>query len=141
MSVVPRRRCAWRSIPADQVRYEYRHSLWIKDGSKDAWPWVSGSAVIGAKEVRVSGLKNGRYRAQLLFAELEEEAQRSLDVTVQGAVIASGFSPAQQAGGTLRGAVLEVPEVVVEDGVLRVGLSAEEGETILSGIELIAVGS
>ncbi len=47
------------------LRYEYQHSLWIENGSEEIWPWVVGSAVIGAGEVQIHGLKDGIYQAKL----------------------------------------------------------------------------
>lgn len=123
--------------PADQVRFDYRHSLWIKNGSKDAWPWVAGSAVIGAKEIQVHGLKNGTYEARLFFAELEEAGKRSFGISVQDVMIESEFVPAEAAGGSLRGVVRKIPAIQVEAGTVRIGLSPKVGETCLSGIELI----
>ncbi|MFT5104581.1 MAG: hypothetical protein ACI8XO_001219 [Verrucomicrobiales bacterium] len=124
--------------PADQIRYDYRHSLWIEDGSAEVWPWVTGSALIGAREVTVRGLKNGNYAVRLLFAELED-AERKFGISVQGVGIESNFSPLAKAGGGFKGVVLEVPAAKISDGLLRISLSPEVGETILGGIELVRV--
>jgi hypothetical protein len=122
--------------PAGSVRYAYRHSLFIENGSEQAWPWVSGSAVIGAKEIRVHGLKNGQYRVRLFFAKLED-SERAFAVSVQSEIVRADFSPATQGGGEMRGVVAEAPSVAVSDGAIRIQLDAKSGETILSGVELI----
>ena len=122
--------------PAGQVRYEYRHSLWIKDPAEAAWPWVSGSAVIGARKIQILGLKNGTYEAKLTFAELED-AGRSFAISVQDTTIEAEFAPAKRAGGKLKGIVLKIPAASVTDGILQIELSPNTGETTLGGIELI----
>jgi len=126
--------------PAEKVRYEYRHSLWVKNGCAEYWPWVSGSAVIGAKEIHVSGLQNGTYEARLIFAELDEKSERSFSVTVQGEVADPNFSPSKRAAGAMRGVALEVPAAIVKDGTMRIKLTSKAGETSLSGLELIRKG-
>ena len=125
--------------PSEKIRHEYRHSLWIENGSEKVWPWVSGSAVIGARTIPRQGLKNGRYQARLFFAELEAPG-RQLQISVQGSVVASDFSPSDKAGGPMRGVALNAPVVRVEDGAIRVQLSAKDGDTILNGLELVRVG-
>ena len=123
--------------PANEARYEYRHSLWIQDPSPSAWPWVSASAVIGARQIRVAGLEDGQYEVRLFFAELEED-ERSFDITVQGDLAEQGFSPSRRAGGPMTATVLKVPSVQVDNGSLLIQLSPQVGETSLSGIELIS---
>lgn len=123
-------------VSGGQLRYDYRHSLWIENPSQEAWPWVAGSVVLGAGEVQVQGLKDGVYRVRLSFAETVGD-QRAFGISIQGELIKREFSPAKVAGGTMRGTVVDVPEVLVEDGSVWVQLTPKVGETCLSGIELI----
>lgn len=55
-------------------------------------------------------------------------------------MIVAAFSPASVAGGRMRGALVSVPGVLVEDGTARIQLAPEVGESCLSGIELIRRG-
>ena len=128
-------------VSGGQLRYDYRHSLWIENASPEVWPWVAGSVVLGAGDIQVQGLSDGVYQVRLIFAETAG-AQRSFGISIQGERIKREFSPAEVAGGTMRGTVVDVPEVLVEDGTVWVQLTPEVGETCLSGIELIRnVGS
>ncbi|MGI9240818.1 MAG: PQQ-binding-like beta-propeller repeat protein, partial [Verrucomicrobiales bacterium] len=99
-------------------RYEYCHSLRIKNGSVELWPWVAGSAVIAAENISVQGLMNGAYELKLSFAELAG-ATRKFSISVQGEEIRSGFDPAEAAGGEMRGVRVAVDAVQVTDGKIQ----------------------
>ncbi len=117
--------------PRERVRYLYRHSLFVRNPSKQAWPWVVGSAVIGAESIRISGLKSGGYQVRLYFGELES-SNRSFGLTVQDEVVETAFNLA----GSSEGIVRTLSTVQVADGTLEVRFTGDTTGSSLSGLEL-----
>ncbi|MEI7730731.1 MAG: PQQ-binding-like beta-propeller repeat protein [Verrucomicrobiota bacterium] len=129
-----------RTEPAEPVTY-YHHSIWIEGG--EGWPWVAASGCQGLRTVTLSGLKNGRYTVRLIFAEPDRAMTsdgRRFDLRVQDRVALSNFSVLAEAGGVLRVVTKTVPKVDVKEGTLTVTLTARQGETLLSGLEIIREG-
>ena len=124
--------------PADP-RYYYEHSIWYAGG--EGWPWVNASCVEGLKSFELSDLKPGAYTVRLFFADRADAAdgQRIQDVTVQGSTVLEAFDVIDAAGGNRSGVVQTLREVAI-DGDFRIQLSAEQGRTLISGIELIRDG-
>jgi hypothetical protein len=75
---------------------------------------------------------------RLVFCEPEEQDGSSVfAVAVNGKKVAGGLDVVKEAGGVLKGYLLEISSVDVEDdGKLQIDLRPEAGETVLSGIEL-----
>ena len=91
----------------------------------------------------VSGLKAGIYIVRLVFAEPDAaivHGGRRFDVRVQDRVALENFDVFADAGGGMRVVTKTISKVAVDDGALTVTLTAREGETVLSGIEIIREG-
>ena len=75
---------------------------------------------------------------RLVFCEPEEQDEPSVfTVAVNGKKISDGLDVVKEARGVLKGYLMEISSVDVEDdGQLQIDLRPEAGETVLSGIEL-----
>jgi hypothetical protein len=126
--------------PEIQVRTEpekpefyYHHSIWMNGGQ--GWPWVAASGVKALRSTTISGLKSGTYTVRLTFAS-PDDAKHVFDIAIQDKPALTKFAlPAKLIATTET-----IPNVQVTDGTLTVKLTALEGETILSGIEIIREG-
>jgi hypothetical protein len=126
--------------PEIQVRTEpekpefyYHHSLWMNGGQ--GWPWVAASGVKGLRSATISGLKPGTYTVRLTFAS-PDDARHVFDIALQDKPALTKLSlPAKLIATTQT-----IPNIQVTDGTLTIKLTALEGETILSGIEIIREG-
>jgi hypothetical protein len=98
------------------------------------WPWVAGSGVKGLHSATISGLKNGTYTVRLTFAS-PDSIQRVFKIALQGETVIDKCKPVEMTAQTET-----CSNVQVTDGSLSVKLTAIEGETILSGIEIIREG-
>ncbi len=125
----------------DALEFYYHHSVWIEGG--EGWPWVAASGVRGLRSATISGLKAGTYTVRLVFAEPNAEitqGTRRFDVRVQNRMALENFDVFAESGGTMRVLTKTIPKVAVTDGALTITLTARDGETILSGIEIIHEG-
>lgn len=113
----------------EKPEFFYQHSLWMKKG--EGWPWVAASGVHGLRRVTLSGLKNGRCTLKLTFSAPDSKKRR-FDVSVQGKVAAQNIQPAE-----LTAQIKIIPDVEITDGTLTVALMAQEGETLLCGLEVL----
>jgi hypothetical protein len=118
------------TIPADPKGY-YHHAVWMKGG--EGWPWVAASGVQGLASVTIRGLKPGKYRVTLTFANPTDE-ERRFDLRLQDQPVASDFS----SGGKMIGAIKSFADLE-SDGSLKLDLVARVGATQLSGIEIVAM--
>jgi PQQ-like domain len=126
--------------PEIQVRTEpekpefyYKHSLWMKGGQ--GWPWVAASGVKALRSVTLSGLKLGTYTVRLTFAA-PDDAKHVFEVALQDKPAPTKIElPAQHIAITQT-----LPNIRVLDGTLTVNLTPQEGETLLSGLEIIRDG-
>ncbi|MFP6766437.1 MAG: malectin domain-containing carbohydrate-binding protein, partial [Planctomycetaceae bacterium] len=127
------------SVAPQNTTAHYRHSLFAAGGR--GWPWVYSSSVAGLESFTLRKLKPGRYTVRLFFAEtLQAKAgERLQDVFVGKKRVAGALDIVTGAGGPLRGLVLELDEVELDD-TFTLRLSSIRGRTLLSGIELIASG-
>jgi len=116
------------TVPAVPETF-YRHSLWMKGG--EGWPWVAASGVKGLQSLTLAGLKNGRYIVRLTFAA-PTVGEHRFDVTLQGQPALRGVQPKLMLAETRT-----VSPVQVEAGSLTLTLIADQGTTLLSGVELI----
>jgi hypothetical protein len=116
------------TVPAELATF-YRHSLWMKGG--EGWPWVAASGVKGLQSLTLAGLKNGRYSVRLTFAA-PTVGEHRFDVTLQGQPVLRGVQPKLMQAETRT-----VSPVQVEAGSLTLTLIADQGKTLLSGVELI----
>lgn len=124
-----------------EVKSFYHHSLWIEGGT--GWPWVAASGLEGLQSLSLKGVKPGSYSVRLVFVEpgKNQPGERVFDVSVQGKAVLTGFDVAKESGGRMRAVTKTQGKVLVgEDGRLLVGLEAQAGKSILSGIELIRDG-
>lgn len=126
--------------PEIQVRTEpekpefyYHHSLWMNGGQ--GWPWVAASGVKALRSTTISGLKSGTYTVRLTFAS-PDDARHVFDIALQDNPALTKLAlPAKLIAKTQT-----IPNIQVTDGALTVKLDPIEGETILSGIEIIREG-
>jgi hypothetical protein len=108
--------------------YFYQHSLWMKKGT--GWPWVAASGAKGLRSAKLSGLQNGRYTVKLVFSS-PDSAKHRFDVPVQDRVM-KNIQPQ-----TMLASTETVSDIPITDGTLTLTLTPHEGETLLSGIEVI----
>ena len=120
----------------ESTQYRYRHSVWMQGSASH--PWVSASMATGLRRCVVKGLKSGSYLVRLYFAELDalEPKHRLQNIKLQGQGVADNFDVLDEAGGVMRGTVKEFASIEVMDE-LTLELSASNGETIISGFELV----
>jgi hypothetical protein len=98
---------------------------------------VAASGVEGASAVTIGGLKPGRFTIRLHFAELNEKVpQRRFAVALGEQPAIASLDVRESAGGAMRSILRELRGVQAGTD-LRVDLTAIEGQTLLSGIELI----
>ncbi len=118
------------------ARYRYRHSVWMQ--SAESWPWVSASMAEGLERFILKDLRPGKYLVRLYFAEPEPlgPKHRLQDIKLQGRYVVRDFDVSDEADGVMRGTVKEFSNIEV-DKDLTLELSAANGKTIISGIELI----
>jgi outer membrane protein assembly factor BamB len=118
------------TVPAKPTAY-YHHSVWMKGG--DGWPWVAASGVENLDSVKINGLKPGKYRVSLTFANPDNQ-KRSFNLRVQDQLVAKGFSSGSRMISTTKRF-----DNIASDGSLRVALTKKVGKTQLSGIEIVAM--
>jgi hypothetical protein len=123
----------------DEPSYYYEHSVWIESG--DGWPWVAASGVEGLASFTLRGLKPGEYTVRLTFAERTGRVaeQRVQNIVLEKKIALRHLDIVAASGGTMRSIVREFRAVSLRDS-LTVELSAERGETLISGIELVRDG-
>jgi hypothetical protein len=123
------------TIPAAPAS-RYHHSIWMKDG--DGWPWVTASASVGLRQVRLHDLKPSRYTVRLYFAELDdvESGARVQSVSLQGRVVLKDLDLLAGKGQVMQGLVRQFENVEIND-VLTLDLDASVGETLINGIEIV----
>ncbi len=120
--------------------YYYRHSVWIEGGR--GWPWVAASGARGLRRLKLSGLREDlKFTVRLYFADPDHAApgKRIFRVSLQGDRFLERLDVAAESGGRMRALVKEATGVRT-DGTLSVELEPETGETLLSGIEIVAEG-
>ncbi len=122
----------------DSPEVFYHHSVWMEGG--EGWPWVAASGLRRLRNVTIGGLKPGTYTVRLVFAEPDNDVNRTFDVRVQDRVVAESLDVFAEAKGGMRALTKTVQKVAVGDGTLNVALTPRKGETILSGIEIIRDG-
>jgi hypothetical protein len=93
--------------------------------------WVAASGVKGLRSAKLSGLQNGRYTVKLVFSSPDSSKHR-FDVTMQGKIALTHLQPAELTAQTET-----LSHIEVTDGMLTFFLTPNEGETLLSGIEVI----
>ena len=94
------------------------------------WPWVAASCAKGLRSAKLSGLQNGRYTVKLVFSS-PDSAKHRFDVSVQDRVM-KDIQPQAMLASTET-----VSDIEITDGTLTLTLTPHEGETLLSGIEVI----
>ena len=118
------------------THYRYSHSVWMR--SPEPYPWVSASMAVGLERFVIKDLKPGRYLVRLYFAEPEALGQkhRLQDIKLQGRNVVVDFDVVDEADGVMKGVIKEFASIEVKND-LTLELSAANGKTIISGIELI----
>lgn len=116
--------------------FHYRHSNWMK--GSDAWPWVAASAVEGLEELILHDLKPGNYTVRFYFAELDGAApgERVQTISLQGKAVLTDVDIRSRAKAAMTGIIEQVDGVMV-DGILTINLQSTDGESLISGIEVI----
>ncbi len=119
--------------------YHYQHSVWMQH--QESYPWVSASMAQGLQRFVIKDLKPGSYQVRLYFAEPEAPGRagpkhRLQDIKLQGQNVVHNFDIADEAGGVMRGIIKTITGVEVKDD-LTLELSAPNGPTVISGLELI----
>ena len=94
------------------------------------WPWVAASGAKGLRSAKLSGLKNGRYTVKLVFSS-PDSAKHRFDVSIQDRSLPN-LQPQ-----TMTASTETVSDIAVTDGSLTLTLTPHEGETLLSGIEVV----
>jgi hypothetical protein len=119
-----------------QPTYRYHHSLWMKDN--EVWPWVAASMAEGLDQLTLHDLKPGHYTVRLFFAEPDQlkSGDRVQSVSLQGRVVLRDLDVVAETGSPMQGIVRQIDDVAVDD-VLTLNLSATNGSTLISGIELV----
>jgi len=120
----------------------YRHALRVP--ADTAMPWVSASGIRGVEKVVVQLLPPGlrdrprSYTVRLYFAEPDNAppGSRVFDVALQGMRVLKHFDIVKEAGGPRRTVVKEFRGITIPEK-LAVTLVARNGETVVSGIELL----
>jgi hypothetical protein len=117
----------------------YHHSLFVEGGT--GWPWVVASGIKGAEVIHIKGLKAGTATVRLYFADPDyhESNQRIFDVALNGEMVANALDVALLAGGRLKGLVQSYPNIEIGQE-LHIRLKAHQGETVLSGVEIVPTG-
>lgn len=124
-------------VEPESARYFYQHSLFMNGGS--GWPWVAASGVEGAHTVKVGGLRSSLYTVRLSFAELQSGEPRGFDISLNGVQVATNLDVAGKSGGVMRAVTLQFEKIQAK-GELLVELHARQGQTVLSGVEIVADG-
>ena len=124
---------------AGSIEYLYQHSEWMQ--SKKAYPWVCASLARGLEQFVIKDLKPGNYRVRLYFAEPETaglplSGHRLQNIKLQNQSVDTNLDVVKEAGGAMTGIVKQFENVKVEKD-FELHLSASNGQTIISGIELI----
>ena len=119
--------------------YFYHHSLFIQAGQ--GWPWVCASGVQGIKSLRLTELKAGTFTVRLYFVEPQHTAAgaRVFDVALQGKPVLTNFDIFVAAQGKMKCLVKEFTDVQL-DGDCTLSFNAHQGQSMLSGIELVSTG-
>ncbi len=119
--------------------YFYHHSLFTQGGK--GWPWVCASGAQGLEYLRLSDLKPGTFTVRLYFVEPQHTVAgaRVFDVSLQGEPVLSNFDIFVEAQGKMKCLVKEITGVQL-DGDCTLTFTTHQGQSLLSGIELVSTG-
>ncbi|MFP6739170.1 MAG: PQQ-binding-like beta-propeller repeat protein [Planctomycetota bacterium] len=125
------------STTPTQANYHYHHSLRLEGGQ--GWPWVCASGATGLSNLKVEGLKPGKFTLRLYFAEFKKTkaGQRVFDVLADGKPLVNSLDIIAEAGGPRRCVVKEFPDLSI-DGKLELSFNARKGKPLVCGLELVA---
>lgn len=110
----------------------YQHSLWMQGGR--GWPWVASSGLKGLRSLSVHGLKNSTYTLRLTFAA-PDTAPRRFSIDIQGKAALKDIAPKPHLAQTET-----LTRIPVTDGILRLQLTAKQGDALLCGLEILRDG-
>jgi hypothetical protein len=118
------------------TRFRYQHSMWMR--TPGAAPWVHASVAENLERCVIKDLKPGKYVVRLYFLEPELTGSnpRLQDIRLQGEIVAEKFNVMTESGGVMKGTVKEFSNIEVMNE-MRLELSALQGNTVISGVELI----
>ncbi len=129
------------TVRPEGTRYVLHHSSRIEGGDPGSPGWIAASRVEGVREVRIQlgrvGPARGRWTVRLHFTSPEGPGRRVFGVRIEGKDVLSEFDVAREAGGPYRSVVREFPGVEAS-GELTISLTPKRGETLLSGVEVVA---
>ena len=119
--------------------YFYHHSLFIQAGK--GWPWLCASGAQGIESLRLAELKSGSFTVRLYFVEPLHTAAgaRVFDVALQGTPVLTNFDIFAAAQGRMKCLVKEFTDVLL-DGDCTLTFTTHQGQSLLSGIELVSTG-
>ena len=110
-------------------------------------PWISASAIGGIRSIEITLSKeklvpDATYKIKLYFSELENKksGERVFDVSIQDKMVLQNFDIFTEAGGQDR-EVVKTFTGITAGNTLSVKMNPQQGNTILSGIELIQEGT
>ena len=127
-------------VAGENLRYFHQHSTFVKEGKMK---WVAASGVEGADSVTVTlspvSTQEKNYTVRLFFLEPDDKqsGQRIFDISLQGQPVLQKLDIAQQAAGSSKAIVREFNGVKASTK-LQINLKAITGQTLLSGIEIVA---
>lgn len=121
------------TIP-ESPTYSYRHSVFMKGGN--GHPWVAASGVNRVQSVTQEGLVPGSYRVTLTFCQNSGSAVPSeFNIVIGGKKLPEPLVLNRPFHSQTR-----TVENVKSDGSLTISLELVQGETQISGMELIRTG-
>jgi hypothetical protein len=123
-------------ISPKSVKAFYEHSLWIEGGR--GWPWVGASGITGVREISFKQIKAGDYTVRLYFREPEYSStgQRVFDISLNGKPLISQLDVLQETQSNQKILVREFSQIHL-DNDLNLTLTAQKGEPLICGLELI----
>ena len=106
-------------------------------------PWISASALAGIKSLEITLSKDSivvesTYTVKLHFSELENRktGERVFNIAIQGKTVTDGFDIVKEAGKPEK-EIIKQYRGIKAGKTLKVDLTPHEGNTLISGIELI----
>ncbi|MDG1872475.1 MAG: PQQ-binding-like beta-propeller repeat protein [Mariniblastus sp.] len=117
------------------VKYRYRHSMWMS--KKDNQPWVTASMAEGLESIIIKDLKPGKYQVSLYFAEPDnlQPGERIQNVQLQDNEVLTNFDILAASREVMQGIVFQYHNIAIS-GMFELRLTPVRGTTLISGIEL-----
>lgn len=116
------------------LKFNHKEVQWVEQSASASW--IANSGVMGVNEILIPTISEGKYTIRLYFAELESKTvgDRIFDVEIEKKVELRNFDIFKESNN--RPLVRELKSVAI-NGPLEIRFSAQKGQTLLCGIELI----